>query len=131
MDQDVFGQMELKYGSAFAQGVADSLHGCEVREVRYHEMRRMTEVLFRYRERARAMISHYRVWRDSFEAERDEVEKLYKGYEGTFLQRQVQDAWKLYVMANKDYHEMYRMYIGQLERREGAYSSGDKTRAAA
>jgi hypothetical protein len=115
MNHDDFDAMETKYGAAFVQDIRDRLAACQVKEVQYLEMKQMLEILFRFRERARAMISHYRVWKHSYEAEKDDIERVYKAYEGLFIRQQLRDSWKLYLTVNRDYHEMYKTYMDQIE----------------
>jgi len=131
MNQDDFDAMETKYGAAFVQGIRDQLSACETREVQYLEMKQMHEVLFRFRERARALATHYRAWRVDYNAEQDTIERVYKGYEGQFIRQQLRDAWRLYLTVNRDYHDMYRTYMGQIERAKQAPFSYDTYRKAA
>lgn len=115
LEQDVFAPMESKYGPAFTQGIRDKLASVHAREVQYLEMKQMVDILFRFRERARAMLTHYRVWKRDFDCETDDVEKVYKSFEGILLRQQVRDAWKMYLTVNRDYHDMYRAYMAQIE----------------
>lgn len=134
MNQDDFEQMETKYGAAFVQDIRDRLAACQVKEVQYLEMKQMLEILFRFRERARAMITHYRVWKNAYEAEKDPIERVYKGYEGIFIRQQLRDAWKLYLTVNRDYHEMYRTYMDQIEQKKHkpfSYDNYNSYRSAA
>ncbi len=112
--QDVYDVMEARYGAAFTQDIRDKLAVVQAREIQYLEMKQMVEIMFRYRERLRAFIVQYRKWKHDYALETDTVEKVYKGYEGLFLRRQLKDAWQLYLMANRDYHEMQRTYLSQI-----------------
>ena len=131
MNNEDFEAMETKYGAAFVQDIQDRLAVCEAREVQYLEMKQMLEILFRFRERARAMLVHYRVWKNAYEAEKDEIERVYKGYEGIFLRQQLRDSWKLYLTVNRDYHEMYRTYMEQIEKKKAVPFAYDDYRRAA
>jgi len=110
-------QMEQKYGAAFTQDVRDRLEACEAREIQYLEMKQMGEIVFRFRERVRGLVNLYRSWKRDFSGEADKVERVYKAHEGHFLRRQLRDAWSLYVLVNKDYHEMYRIYMDQIRKK--------------
>jgi len=133
-NDDIFEAMEEKYGSAFVQDVRDRLAVCESREIQYLEMKQMNEIMFRFRERLRGIVDLYRGWQAEYHRETDTVERVYKSYEGQFIRRQLNDAWRLYLTANKDYHEMYRAYMGQIQEKTQAgyvsfpasYSSGKK-----
>ena len=111
MEQGDFDRMEIRYGAAFMQGIRDGLAACQLREFHNREIQQMEEILFRFRERARAMIMHYRVWQNTFRVEKDEVERVYKSYEGMFLRQQLRDAWNLYLTVNRDLHELRRDYL--------------------
>lgn len=117
MDEQLFGALELKYGAAFAQDVQDKLAACQNREIQYFDMKHMADIQFRFRERVRAMVNLYRSWKRDYEAQTDDLERVYKGYEGQFIRQQLRDALKLYYTVNKDYHEMYRTYMSQIEQK--------------
>ncbi len=131
MDQsqdDILALLEERHGPAFTQSIRDRLTACKMREIQYLEMKQMVEILFRFRERARALVNVYRVWKRDYARETDQIEKVYKAYDGMFIRHQLQDAWKMYVTVNRDYHEMYRTYMKQLENRYPAYQG--RSRAA-
>ena len=111
---ELFEQMETRYGSAFVQDIRDHMRAAETREIHYLEMKQMWDVLSRFRGRVRHMIRHYRQWKVSYEREQDEIEKVYMAYDGIFARQQLHDAWKLYVTVNKDYHEMRRTYMATM-----------------
>lgn len=131
MHQDDFEEMETRYGAAFVQDIRDRLSACQAREVQYLEMKQMQDVLFRFRERARAMVVHYRVWKRVYDGEKDQIERVYKAYEGIFLRQQLRDAWKLYLTVNRDYHEIYRTYMGQIDQKKAQPFSYGQYRSAA
>lgn len=110
----VFDLLEERHGPAFMQDIQDRLTLCEQREIQYLEMKQMQDVLIRFRRRVRSMVKHYRHWQADYQTEQDEIEKVYKAYDGIFIRRQIQDAWRLYVMVNRDYHEMRRTYLERL-----------------
>ncbi len=119
--------MEQRYGVAFVQDIRDRLAVCEVKEVCFLELKQMNDdILPRYRAVARRLIRQYRGWKVEYATETDGLERVYKAYEGIFLRQQLNDALRLYVTANRDYHEMRRMYLDKLFRFESP-----STRAAA
>ena len=87
-------------------------------EIQYLEMKQMVEIQFRFRERLRATLDQYRSWKREYAAQKDDVEKRYSGYDGIFIRHQLQDAWKMYMRVNQDYHEMYRTYMDQIEKKK-------------
>jgi hypothetical protein len=131
MNHEDFEEMETKYGAAFVQDIRDRLAICEIREVQYLEMKQMQEILFRFRERARAMVVHYRMWQKAYNVEKDEIERVYKGYEGVFIRQQLRDAWRLYLTVNRDYHDLYRTYMEQIEKKKQKPFAYENYRAAA
>ena len=86
----------------------------QIGDPQYLEVKQMADILRRYRTRVRLMAANYRCWSAEYQNEKDKVEKTYMAYEGIFLRQQLGDAWKLYVMANKDYHAMRRGYLANL-----------------
>ncbi len=84
------------------------------RAIQYLDMKQMADVLERQRARVRAMSVYYRGWKAGYAEESDEIERVYAAYEGIFIRRQLQDAWRLYVTVNQDYHEMRRVYLASL-----------------
>lgn len=111
---ETFDILETKYNVAFVQDIKDRLARIEEREVQYLEVKQMIDMLYKYRGKMRAMLDMYREWKAQNEATTDEIEKVYIAYEGIFIRKQFEDAWKLYVMVNNDYHEMRRAYLANL-----------------
>lgn len=110
-----FDDMEMKYGVAFVQDIRDRLAVCELKEVHFLELKQMNDdILPRYRAMARRLLKQYRAWKAGYAGERDGLERVYRAYEGIFLRQQLADALRLYVTANRDYHEMRRMYLDSL-----------------
>ncbi len=112
--QDIFEEMEERHNVAFVQDIRDRITDIEKREIQYLEVKQMTDMLIKYREKMRRVLREYREWKTAYEAETDEIEKVYTAYEGIFARRQLQDAWKLYVTVNTDYHDMRRTYLTNL-----------------
>lgn len=80
----------------------------------YLEVKQLSEILARHREKLRAAVREYRMHKRTHAAETDPIEKLYLGYEGMFQRDHLRDALRLYVMINHDYHEAYRAYMAAL-----------------
>ena len=81
----------------------------------YLEIKQMAEILARHREKARLAVREYRLYKRTYAAEHDAIEKLYLGYEGMFLRDHLRDSLRLYLMVNRDYHEAYRSYMTALK----------------
>lgn len=81
----------------------------------YLEIKQMAEILARHREKARLAVREYRLYKRTYAAEHDAIEKLYLGYEGMFLRDHLRDTLRLYLMVNRDYHEAYRNYMAALK----------------
>lgn len=81
----------------------------------YLEIKQMAEILARHREKARLAVREYRLYKRTYAAEHDAIEKLYLGYEGLFLRDHLRDSLRLYLMINRDYHEAYRSYMTALK----------------
>lgn len=77
----------------------------------YLEVKQMSEILARHREKARMCVREYRILKKTIAAETDPIEKLYLGYEAMFLRDHLRDALRLYVMINHDFHEAYSAYM--------------------
>lgn len=117
MTMDEFDNLEQRYGGAFVQGIRDYVARAEEKEIQFFELKQMNDsILPRYRLMARRLLRQYRTWKVQYDTETDELEKVYKAYEGIFLRRQLSDALHLYANANRDYHEMRRTYINRLFR---------------
>lgn len=112
--QDVFRELETRHHVGFVQGIKDSVTRAEQREVQYLEVKQMIDMLIRYRTKMKKVLAEYRDWKTAYEAETDEIEKVYTAYEGIYARRQFADCWKLYVTVNKDYHDMRRAYLANI-----------------
>ncbi len=101
--------------SSFVQGIRDCVAAGELKEIQYFELKQMNDdILPRYRSRVRELINEYRNWKSRYSKENDQIEKLYQAYDGIFMRSQLSDALRIYEMANRDYHEMRRMYMDRL-----------------
>jgi protein involved in sex pheromone biosynthesis len=101
-------ELEAQYGPAVAQDVVDRIRKSEQEEKvpDYMDVKAMSELQERFRAQAMMAVWRLRKWRRVEEA-RATVENLVV-LEGAFLQRQCEDAIKLYREANKSYFSMYR-----------------------
>jgi hypothetical protein len=127
-----FDKLENRYGSAFVQELRDRIAVCELKEVQYFELKQMNDsILPRYRSRVRELVNSYREWKEQYCSEEDQIEKVYKAYDGIFLRNQLKDALRMYEMANKDYHEMQRMYFEDIKKMRPPYTSFRDRAAAA
>lgn len=106
--QQLQDDLEKQYGPAVAQDIADRLRksGSTAKAPDYMDVKAMSELQERYR--AQAMMA---VWRLK-EFRRTQTKSLFSKnlvqLEGVYLQRQCEDAIKLYRNANKSYFAMYR-----------------------
>jgi hypothetical protein len=106
--------------SAAITEIREKLAAADLDKVQYLELKQMNDdILPRYRNRVRGLLNEYRSWQKQYSHEEDQIEKIYKAYEGIFLRSQLNDALRIYEVANKDYHEMRRMYLGSLKARSG------------
>ncbi len=80
----------------------------------YLEVKQMSDILVRQRDKARQALRDYRQHKRTHMAETDAIEKLYLGYEGIFMRDHLRDALRLYVMVNRDFHAAYNEYMKSL-----------------
>lgn len=93
------------------EALVSRLKGTRKDAYQYLEVKQLAEILARHRARARAAVREYRLLKQTLEAETDQIEKLYLGYEGMFVRDHLRDALRLYLMINRDFHEAYRSYM--------------------
>ena len=67
----------------------------------YLEIKQMAEILARHREKARLAVREYRLYKRTYAAEHDAIEKLYLGYEGMFLRDHLRDTLRLYLIITR------------------------------
>ena len=113
-ERDIFEDMEKRYSVAFVQDIRDRVAACEARELSYFDLKQIADLMAGYRAKGRHLLKAYRLWKAEYAASEDRIEKIYKGYEGIFLRRQLADAIRLYVTVNQDYHELKRSYLENL-----------------
>jgi hypothetical protein len=77
----------------------------------FTDLDQMRDIQARYRSRLKSMVMSYRLWKQSYADEMDELERVYTAYEGIFMRRQLNDCWRLYLAVNRDYHAMCRALL--------------------
>ena len=101
-------QLEQQYGPAVAQDIMDRMrkNGATAKTPDYMDVKAMSELQERFRAQAMMAVCRLKHWRK---------EQIVKGgqhnlivLEGAFLERQCQDAVKLYRLATTTYFTMYR-----------------------
>lgn len=86
----------------------------DIRDMGVNDMLEMAESLAVFRACVRAMLTLYRAWKSGYAQETDGFEKIHRAYDGIFVRRQFADAWRLYLTANRDYHEVRRVNMTNL-----------------
>ncbi len=101
-------QLESQYGPAVAQDIMDRIHknGSITKTPDYMDVKAMSELAERFRAQAMMAVWRLREWRRG--QKKVFFQKNLIELEGVFLQRQCEDAIKLYRHANKSYFAMYR-----------------------
>lgn len=101
-------QLEQQYGPAVAQDILDRIRqsGTKTKAPDYMDVKAMSELQERFRGQAMMAVWRLKQWRKE-QAAQGNCHNLIV-LEGAFLERQCQDAVKLYRLANKNYHAMYR-----------------------
>lgn len=101
-------ELEKQYGPAVAQDIIDRIrkNGNVTKAPDYMDVKAMSELQERFRAQAMMAVWRLKAWR------KGQNKKLFQEnliqLEGAFLQRQCDDAIKLYRQANKAYFSMYR-----------------------
>lgn len=101
-------ELERQYGPAVAQDIIDRIRktGNVARTPDYMDVKAMSELQEKFRAQAMMAVWRLKQWRKGHykKAAQENLIVL----EGAFLQRQCEDAIKLYRQANKSYFAMYR-----------------------
>ncbi len=102
-------QLEQQYGPAVAQDIIDRLNkgGNVAKTPDYMDVKAMSELQERFRAQAMMAIWRLKEWRRG-QGKKNPFQKNLVQLEGAFLQRQCEDAVRLYRQANKSYFAMYR-----------------------
>lgn len=107
-------ELEKQYGPAVAQDIIDRIRktGNLKKTPDYMDVKAMSELQERFRAQAMMAVWRLREWRkrQTKQAYHQNLVQL----EGAFLQRQCEDAIKLYRQANKTYFVMYREAMSAL-----------------
>lgn len=102
--------LEAQYGPAVAQDIIDQLNrankGARRTAPDYMDVKAMSELQERFRAQAMMAVWKLKEWRRQHELTSPHTNLVV--LEGAFLQRQCEEAIKLYRLANKNYHSMYR-----------------------
>lgn len=101
-------ELEKQYGPAVAQDIIDriSKNGNATKTPDYMDVKAMSELQERFRAQAMIAIWRLKEWRKTQKAKIFQQNLIM--LEGAFLQRQCDDAIRLYRQANKSYFVMYR-----------------------
>lgn len=113
--EEMLKALERRHGYATIQSIIDNMNVCKSSDPEYLELKQMIDILGKYRSRARNTLHQYRTWKKFHSDQKDEIESVYSSYEGLFLKEQLNDAMRMYVLVNNDYHEMLKTYIQHLE----------------
>lgn len=100
--------LEKQYGPAVAQDIADRLYksGNLGKTPDYMDVKAMSEMQEKFRAQAMMAVWRLKEWRKG--QSKNPFQKNLVQLEGVFLQRQCEDAVKLYRQATKSYFAMYR-----------------------
>jgi len=107
--QDLSKTLEDRYGPAFATGIQDSLNRQAKHQSDFTKMQKMAEARTRYRHQVSELIEKYRSWQRQI-GNLDETTRVYAGYDGAMLRKQIQDTFKLYRMVHRDYLDVLFNY---------------------
>jgi hypothetical protein len=101
-------QLEKQYGPAVAQDIVDRLQKTVkiAKTPDYMDVKAMSELQEKFRAQAMMAIWHLKEWRRGHH--KNPLQKNLIQLEGVFLQRQCEDAIKLYRRTHKSYFTMHR-----------------------
>lgn len=103
--------LELRFGKMDAQALKFGRARLAKMDIQFADVKHLSELIERYRSRARGHILAYRVWQNTQSLQNDPIARLYGAAEGAMLQRQVSDAVQLWYFAHRDYHAMRKAYL--------------------
>ncbi|PZO88657.1 MAG: hypothetical protein DI626_01230 [Micavibrio aeruginosavorus] len=100
-------ELEKQYGPAVAQDIIDRIrkNGPITKTPDYMDVKAMSELAERFRAQAMMAIWRLKAWRKG--QDKPAFQQNLIQLEGAFLQRQCEDAIKLYRQAHKTYFAMY------------------------
>lgn len=101
-------ELEMRFGPAVAQDIVDQVRrgGRTAKAPDYMDVKAMSEMVEKFRAQAMMAVWRLKEWRRQ-ESDRKVEENLIE-LEGVYLERQCEDAVKLYRLANSGYFNMYR-----------------------
>jgi hypothetical protein len=101
-------ELEKQYGPAVAQDIIDRIrkNGPIAKTPDYMDVKAMSELAERFRAQAMMAVWRLKAWRKG--QDKPTFQQNLIQLEGAFLQRQCDDAIKLYRQAHKTYFSMYR-----------------------
>jgi hypothetical protein len=101
-------ELEKQYGPAVAQDIIDRIrkNGPMAKTPDYMDVKAMSELAERFRAQAMMAVWRLKAWRKGQDKPAFQANLIQ--LEGAFLQRQCEDAIKLYRQAHKTYFAMYR-----------------------
>lgn len=100
-------ELEKQYGPAVAQDIVDRIRktGNVAKAPDYMDVKAMSELQEKFRAQAMMAVWRLKEWRKQQQSKAYQENLIV--LEGAFLQRQCEDAVKLYRQANKSYFAMY------------------------
>ena len=125
VDQDVVGLLRARYGGVIAQDIADRLQESALHHFSYAHVRAFeTHILPQARARVRLAVRTYRAWRfmdqkrassldqpSSSQLSGQGILQRYHAYDQEFARDTLAHAWRIYKMAQKDYHAVRHLYL--------------------
>jgi len=107
-------ELEKQYGPAVAQDIIDRIrkNGPMAKTPEYMDVKAMSELAERFRAQAMMAVWRLKAWRKG--QDKPAFQENLVQLEGVFLQRQCEDAIKLYRLANKSYFAMYHEAMASL-----------------
>jgi len=109
--QSIEAILEARFGRMEAQSLKFGRARVTCKDIQFGDVKRMADLVDRYRARVRVCIEHYRLWEAAHEIHTDSIERLYAAAEGASLHRRISDTVKLWYFAHRDYHGMRREYL--------------------
>lgn len=106
--------LEARFGKTEAQALLFGRARVARFDIQFMDIKHMSELCERYRDRLRAQIVSYRMWQQAQDVQGDPLARLYGAAEGAVIHRRISDELKLWIIAHKDYHSMRREYLMKL-----------------
>lgn len=103
--------LEMRFGKVEAQALLFGRARLVRKDVQFLDVKHLSELCERYKDRVRVAITAYRHWRAAYEVECDPIARLYGAAEGATLHRRVSDELRLWYFAHRDYHALRRAYL--------------------